>query len=100
IGEIAAALARRAAMGVENYVEAERLRRLRDPQACALRGGFDIAASVDQLDGVGDGDCRDRSTGAAGGIDRARNQRRRDEWPCGIVDEDDIGLLAGERFES
>ena len=37
IGEIAAAIARRAAMGVENDIEPERLRGLRDPQPRALR---------------------------------------------------------------
>ena len=37
VGEIVAAVARGAAVGVENDVEAERLRRLRDPQPRALR---------------------------------------------------------------
>ena len=55
IGEIAAALARGAAMGVENDIEAERLRRLRDPQPRALRRGLDVSGSIDQLDGVGHG---------------------------------------------
>ena len=36
----------------------------------------------------------------AGGLDRARNHRRRDERPRGVVDQDDVRLLAGERFES
>ena len=43
VGEIAAALARGAAMRVENHVEAESLRRLRDAQPRALRRRFDIA---------------------------------------------------------
>ena len=77
VGEIAAAVARGAAMGLENDVEAERLRRLRDPQPRALRRCFDIAAGVDQLDGVGDRDRGNRRAGAAGGLDRARDQGRR-----------------------
>ncbi len=43
IGEIAAAIARGAAVGFENDVEAERLRGLRDAQPRALRGCFDVA---------------------------------------------------------
>ena len=43
VGEIAAAIARRAAMGIENHVEAECLRRLRDAQPRALGRRFDIA---------------------------------------------------------
>ena len=54
IGEIAAALARGAAMGIENHVEPERLRRLRDAQPRALRRCFDVSVVVDQLDGIGD----------------------------------------------
>ena len=100
VGEIAAPVARRAAMGIENYVEPERLRRLRDTQPRALRRRFDVSAAVDQLDGIGDRYCGNGRTGAACGFDRARNQRRRDEWPCGVVDENDIRLLAGERFKS
>ena len=55
VGEIAAALARGAAVGVENDIEAESLRRLRDPQARALRRGLDVAGSIGQLDGIGHG---------------------------------------------
>ena len=43
IGEVAAAIARRAAMGFENDIEAERLRGLRDSQPRALRRCFDVA---------------------------------------------------------
>ena len=93
VGEIAAAIARGAAMGIENHIEAKRLRRLRDAQPRALRRGLDIAAVADQLDGVGDGDRRNRSAGAAGGVDRARNHRRRHERPRRVVDQDDVGLL-------
>ena len=64
VGEIAAALARRAAMGFENNIKAERLWCLRDSQAGALRRRLDVSASVDQLDRVGD---RYRRNGRAGG---------------------------------
>ena len=100
VGEIAAAVARGAAMGVEDDIEAKRLRRLRDPQPRALRRGLDIAGIADLLDRVGDGDRRNRGAGAAGGVDRARNHRRRDEGPRGVVDQNDVGLLARERLES
>ena len=43
VGEIAAALARGAAMGIENDVEPERLRRLRDSQPRTLRRCLDVA---------------------------------------------------------
>ena len=99
IGEIAAAIARRAAMGVENDIEAERLRRLRDPQPRALRRRFDVSAAVNQLDGIGDRYRGNGRAGTARGLDGARNQRRRDEWPRGVVDQNDVGLLAGERFK-
>ena len=36
---------------------------------------------------------RDRRAGAAGRIDRARDQRRRDEGTRGVVDQHDVGLL-------
>ncbi len=100
VGEIAAPVARRAAMGVENHIEPERLRRLRDTQPRALRRRFDVSAAVDQFDGIGDRYRGNGRAGAAGGFDRARNQRRRDEWPCGVVDQNDIRRLAGERFKS
>src|SRR6266853_1998157 len=57
-------------------------------------------ATVNQLDGIGD---RYRGNGRAGtacSLDCARNNRRRDEWPRGVVDQNDIGLLAGKRFKS
>ena len=87
-------------MGVENHFEPERLRCLRDPQPRAFRRRFDVSVAVNQLDGIGD---RYRGNGRAGtacGLDRARNQRRRDEWPGGVVDQNDIRLVAGERFKS
>src|SRR5258708_2811051 len=79
IGEIAAAVARRAAMSVENHVEPERLRRLRDAQPRALGRRFDVSGFADLLDGVCDLDRRNRRAGAGSGPDRARNQHRRDE---------------------
>src|ERR1700737_806438 len=100
IGEIAAAIARRAAMGVKYHIEPERLRRLRYTEPRALRRRLDVSALTDQLDGIGDGYHRNGRAGAASGIDRARNQRSRDEWPCGVVDENDIRLLARKRFKS
>ncbi len=75
VGEIAAALARGAAMGIENDVKSKRLRCLRDPQPRTLRRGFDVAVAVDQFDSVGNGYRRHRSTGAARRIDRTRDQR-------------------------
>src|SRR6266550_1396730 len=100
VGEIAAPIARRAAMGVENHIEPERLRCLGDPQPRTFRRRFDVSAAVNQLDGIGDRYRGDRRAGTACGFDGARNQRRRDEWPRGVVDENDIGLLARERFKS
>ena len=100
VGEIAAAVARGAAMGVENHIEPKRLRRLRDSQPRAFRRGFDVSAIADLFDRVGDRDRGNGRAGAAGGVDRARNHRRRDEGPRGVVDQDDIGLLAGQRLES
>ena len=49
VGEIAAAFAGGAAVRVENNVESERLRRLRDPQARALRCRFDVAVAPTSL---------------------------------------------------
>ena len=46
------------------------------------------------------GDRRDRRAGAAGGIDRARNHRRRHEGPRGVVDQNDVGLLRRQRLEA
>jgi hypothetical protein len=73
VGEIVAAVARGAAMRFENDVEAERLRRLRDPQFCPLGRRLDVAGLADLLDRVGNRDCRHCCAGAAGGVDRARN---------------------------
>ncbi len=87
-------------MGVENHIEPERLRRLRDTQPRALRRRFDVSVLRDQFAGIGNRDRGNGRAGAAGGFDRARNQRRRDEWPGGVVDQNDIRLLAGERFKS
>ena len=93
VGEIAAAVARGAAMGIENHIEAKRLRRLRNSQPRALGRRLDVAGIADLLDRVCDRDRRDRRAGAAGGIDRARNHRRCHEGPRGVVDQDDVGLL-------
>src|SRR5947207_15534371 len=49
VGEIAAAVARGAAMGIENDVKAKRLRRLRDSQACTLGCRLDIPGLADLL---------------------------------------------------
>ena len=65
VGEIAAAFAGGAAMRIQNHAEPECLRGLRDAQARALRCRFDIAVVADQLDGIGDGYCRDGRTSAA-----------------------------------
>ncbi len=99
IGEIATSIARRAAMRVKDHIETKGLRCLRDAQACALRRRLDIAGIADLLDCIGDGDRRHRGAGAAGGIDRARNHRRRHERASSIVDQHDIGLLAGQRLK-
>ena len=71
VGEIVAAVARRAAMRIENDIVAKRLRRLRDAQPRALRRRFDVSGFSDQLDGVGNGNRRHRRAGQARGIDRA-----------------------------
>jgi hypothetical protein len=100
IGEVAAAVGGCAAMGVENHVEPECLWRLRNSQPRTVRRRFDISGAVDQFDGVGD---LYRGNGRAGerrGIDRTRNQRSRDEWPRRIVDQNDVRLLTGQRFQS
>ncbi len=100
IGKIVAALARRAAMRIENDIVAKRLRRLRDAQPRALRRGLDMSAVADQFYRVGHGNRRHRSAGQARGIDRTRNHRRRDEGPRGVMDQHDVGRLARERFQS
>ncbi len=87
-------------MRIENDIESKRLRRLRDPQSRALRRCLDIAGFADLLDGVGDGDHGHGSTGAAGRVDRTRNQRCRDERARGVVDQNDVGLLARKRLKS
>ena len=87
-------------MGIENHIEAERLRRLRDSQPCAFRRRLDVAGFADLLDRVCDRNRRDCRAGAAGGVDRARNHRRRYEGPCGVVDQDDVGLLRRQRLET
>ena len=99
VGEIAAAVARGAAMGIENHIEAKRLRRLRDSQPRAFGRRLDIAGIADLLDRVCDRDRRDRRAGAAGGIDRARNHRRGHEGPRGVVDQNDVGLFRRQRLE-
>ena len=87
-------------MRIENDIVAKRLRRLRDAQPGALRRGLDMSAVADQLDGVGDGNRGHRRTGQARGIDCARNHRRGDERPRGVVDQHDVRRLACERFQS
>ena len=87
-------------MGLEDHVKTKRLWRLRDAQPCTIRRRLDVAIGLGQLDGVGDGDRGDRRAGAAGGVDRARDQRRRDKGPRRVMDQDDVGLVAGERFQS
>src|SRR5258708_3111801 len=49
VGEIAAAIARCAAMGVEDDVETKRLRLLRDPQSTAFRPPSDVSVYFDPL---------------------------------------------------
>jgi len=87
-------------MRLENHVEPERLRGLRHAQPRPLRRRFDVSGVADQLDGVGDCNGRDRRAGEGRGIDRARNQRGRDEWSRRVVDQNDVGLLAGEGFQT
>src|SRR5258708_18766541 len=87
-------------MGVEDDVETKRLRRLRDTQACAFRRRFDVSVCVDQLDGIVDRYRGNGCSGARCSLDGARNQRRRDEWPRRVVDQDDIGPLVCERLKS
>ena len=99
IGKIVAALARRAAMRIENHVEAERLRRLRDAQPRALRRGLDMSAVADQFYRVGHGNCGHRRAGQARRIDRTRDHRCRNEGPRGVMDQHDVGRLARERFQ-
>jgi hypothetical protein len=99
VGEIKAALAGGAAMGIEYHVKAKGLWRLRDPQPCAIRRRLDVAALARQLDRIGDRYRRDGGTGAAGGGDGARNHRRRHEGAGGVVDQDDIGLGIRQRFK-
>ena len=70
VGEIGSTLARSAAVGVENYIETKRLRRLRNAQPRPLRRCLDIAGLPDQLDGVGNRDRGDGRAGAACRIDR------------------------------
>ena len=54
VREIAAAVARSAAMGIENHIETKRLRRLRDSQACAVGRRLNVAGIADLLDRVCD----------------------------------------------
>ena len=87
-------------MGIENHVEAKRLRRLRDPQPRALRRRFDVAAAVDQLDGIGDGNRGNGRAGAAGGLDRARNHAGETNGRAASWIRTISGFCAGERFKS
>ena len=87
-------------MRIENHIEPERLRGLRDAQPRALRCRFDISGCANQLDGVGHGNRGNGRASAAGCFDGARDHRRGDERPCGVVDQNDIGLLARQRFQS
>ncbi len=99
IREIVALIARRAAMRVEDRIEAEHLRRLRNPQACALWRCLDVAIRTHELDGVGHRNRRDRRTGALDRIDRTRDQRLRDEGTRGVMDQDNVRLLGRDRLE-
>jgi len=100
VGEIAPALAGGTAMRLENHVEPERLRRLRHAQPRPLRSRFDVSGVADQLDGVGDRDSWYRRAGARRRVDRPRDQSGRDEWSRRVVDQHDVGLLAGEGFQA
>ena len=59
----------------------------------------DQASGIDGLDGVGDGQRRDRRAGFFGGRDRARNQAGAGEGPRRVVDQNDVGLAGGERLQ-
>ena len=65
VGEIAAAIARRTAMGIENHIEAKRLRRLRNSQPCtfgvASTSPVPLTCLIVSVTG-----SRDRRAGAAG----------------------------------
>ena len=84
----------RPAMGVDEQVEAEGLRRLDGAQARSLRRRGDGAGRIDRGDGVGDRNARDRGAAIAGRGDGAIDQRRRDEGPGRIMDEDKLGASA------
>ncbi|MEY9588887.1 hypothetical protein ABIA06_001178 [Bradyrhizobium yuanmingense] len=100
VGEIRASIPCRTTMRLEDDVETKGLRRLCDPQGSALRRGLDVAAFAGDLDGVGDGNGGDRSAGAARRLDRARDHAFRDEGARGVVDQHDVRIVLGQRFEA
>ena len=81
-------------------VEAECLRRLRDPQAArapALLRRFRLRPT--SLIVSATGMAGTAAPVAAGRIDRARNQGSRNERPCRVVNQHDVGLRPRQRLE-
>ena len=72
----------------------EHLRRLGLPQSLARNGCFDQAVGGDSLQGAGDSDARNRSTGLLGRFEDAINPLFYQQWPSGVVNgyEVHIGL--------
>ena len=99
VGEIVAAFARGAAMGFENGVEAECLRRLCDPQPRTIRRRSNRTRSIDHLDGVGHGHNRNRGTRDQRRINRTRDHLVRDESARGIVNQHNVRRLTCESLQ-
>ena len=87
-------------MRIEDHVEAKRLWCLRDPQLGAIWRRDDGAGRIDLFDGVGHGNRGHRRAGFICGLDRACNQRRRHEWPGGIVNQHNVRRVRGEGLEA
>ncbi len=93
---------RRVAVGAvrgEDRREVEALRGLRPPEAVARQRGVReaVLGAPEGIDGGQGGKGRD------GGVERGEDggeQRRRGEGPGGVVDEDAVGGLGGERLEA
>jgi hypothetical protein len=87
-------------VGFDDEAEGEGLRRLHHAQPAAIERLRDHVPLVDLLDGVGNGDGRDRGAVRLAGDDGARDQVAGEERSRGIVDEDDIGCAAVEGLKA
>jgi hypothetical protein len=99
VGEVPDASGGGALMRSEDKGKAKRLRRLHCAERRARRGREHPAVHIDLLDGVAHRRSGRGRPVALGGLDRARHEFLRWEWPHCVVDQHNLRLRFGDDLE-